>query len=232
VSLGAVPDLDSLSQSDGRLVIGPMVRLRRLERDPLVRAGAPLLGLACAEVANARVRNTASIGGNLAHGDYRLDPPVALAVLDATVVAASTAGTRRIAIREFFVGFEQTALEHGELIVAIEVPVASAGERVAYEKLSSLAANDWPCASVAVRLRPDGAGRHLSLGIGALAPTTLVVEVPLGTADLEASTALALAAAEPLIDPLPDVRGGAAYKRELGRVAIADALARAFGEAR
>lgn len=230
ISLRLVPGLAELATSEERLLIGPMVRLRALERDPEVRRLAPLLALACGEVANARVRNTASIGGNVAHGDYRLDPPVALIALDATVHLASSVGTRNVAVRDFFVGFEQTALEHGEVITAIEVPCPKAPVASAYVKLSSLAANDWPCASVAVALDQDGeGGMSLTVGLGALAPTTTYFELALGSAGLEEATARALEAAEELFDPLPDIRGGAAYKRALGRVALTDALALAWG---
>ncbi|HVB06784.1 MAG TPA: FAD binding domain-containing protein [Acidimicrobiales bacterium] len=230
VSLGAVPGLDFLEVSDEALRIGPMVRLRRLERDAEVCRRVPLLALACREVANPRVRNTATIGGNLAHGDYRLDPPVALIALDATVEASTGRGRRRVPVREFFAGFEQTVLAHDEVISAIEVPCPRGSVVAAYEKLSSLAANDWPCASVAVSLEEGAGGRRLTVGLGALAPTTTYFALDLGDADLETATARALGAAEELLDPLPDVRGSVAYKAELGRVAITDALARAWEE--
>lgn len=228
VSLRAIPGLDTVDLDANRLRVGPMVRLRRLERDPEMRRLLPLLSLACAEVANPRVRNTATIGGNLAHGDYRLDPPVALVVLDATVELSSASGTRRVAVRDFFAGFEQTVLEHEEIVSAIEVPCPRSGVAAAYEKLSSLAANDWPCASVGVALETTGSGRRVTIGLGALSPTTSWFSLDLDGTDLAGAIEAVVDTAEVLIDPLPDVRGGAAYKRALGKVAIRDALARAW----
>ena len=138
-----------------------MVTIRRMETDLLVNSLAPLAAAAYSKVANPRVRNTASIGGNVAHGDYRLDPPVALLALGASVEVTSQAGPRRIPAAEFFVDFQRTALRPGELVTAIEVPAMPAEAAASYVKLSSLSARDWPCASAAALLIPgDAAGRR------------------------------------------------------------------------
>jgi aerobic carbon-monoxide dehydrogenase medium subunit len=225
VDLSRIAGLRELSATPGGLRAGPMVTIRRMETDPLVRQVAPLAATACGKVANPRVRNTASIGGNVAHGDYRLDPPVALLVLGATVEATSSAGLRRIPAAEFFVGFQQTALQPGELVTAVDIPAMPAGAAASYAKLSSLSANDWPCASAAALLLPDDSGRMtLRLSIGALAPAprSFEAEVTGGREDEVVETALA--AAETLMDPIPDVRGSDEYKRALGRVAVEDAV--------
>ncbi|MFC7657685.1 FAD binding domain-containing protein [Pseudonocardia benzenivorans] len=92
VDIAAVPGLADLVATPGGLRAGTMVTLRRMETDPLVHDRAPLLAQVYGRVANPRVRNTASVGGNIAHGDYRLDPPTALLVLDARVELSSAAG--------------------------------------------------------------------------------------------------------------------------------------------
>ncbi|HSZ40587.1 MAG TPA: FAD binding domain-containing protein [Trebonia sp.] len=237
VDLSLIPGLREITWTATGLRAGPMVTIRRMETTALVRAVAPLAAAAYGKVANPRVRNTASIGGNVAHGDYRLDPPVALLALGGAIEATSPAGARMIPAESFFVDFQQTDLRPGELVTAIEIPATPAGATASYAKLSSLSANDWPCASAAALLTPAGDGRALRLAIGALAP------VPrLATADVTGHTEeelveAALALAETLMDPIPDVRGGVEYKRALGRVAVEDAVRGAWkshaeGEAR
>jgi carbon-monoxide dehydrogenase medium subunit len=225
VDLSRITGLGELSATSAGLRAGPMVTIRRMETDPLVRQVAPLAATAYGKVANPRVRNTASIGGNVAHGDYRLDPPVALLALGATVEATSPAGPRRMPAAEFFVDFQQTALRPGELVTAIEIPATPAGAAASYAKLSSLSANDWPCASAAAVLVPDDAGRlTLRLSIGALAPVPRLAESDVTGGREEEVVGIALEAAETLMDPIPDVRGSAGYKRALGRVAVEDAV--------
>jgi carbon-monoxide dehydrogenase medium subunit len=225
VDLSRIPGLRDITRTAGGLRAGPMVTVRRMETTPLVREVAPLAAAAYGKVANPRVRNTASIGGNLAHGDYRLDPPVALLALGAAIEATSAAGTRTIPAAGFFVGFQQTGLRPGELVTAIEIPAMPAGAAASYVKLSSLSANDWPCASAAALLAPAAAGGlTLRLAIGALAPVPRLATADVTGRTEEEAVEAALAAAEALMDPIPDVRGGVEYKRALGRVAVEDAV--------
>ncbi|HET9082508.1 MAG TPA: FAD binding domain-containing protein [Trebonia sp.] len=224
VDLSRIPGLRDIARTAGGLRAGPMVTLRQMETATLVRDVAPLAATVYGKVANPRVRNTASIGGNVAHGDYRLDPPVALLALGGAIEATSVAGTRTIPAAGFFIGFQQTGLRPGELVTAIEIPVMPTGAAASYAKLSSLSANDWPCASAAVLLAPAAGGLTLRLAIGALAPVPrLAVADVTGLAEEEV-VEVALEIAGPLMDPIPDLRGGAEYKRALGRVAVEDAV--------
>jgi carbon-monoxide dehydrogenase medium subunit len=206
------------------VTVGPMVSLRRMETDERVRATAPLAAAAYHQVANPRVRNTASAGGNLAHGDYRLDPPTALLVLGAIVRATSVRGTRDIPVREFFTDFQQTALEPDELVSGIRIPSQPAGSAGRFVKSSSLGENDWPCASAAVLV----AGRTVHIGLGAVAPTPRYVSFDATGMDDQQAVDAALEVVEPELDPIPDVRGGAGYKRRLARVTVEDAVRAAW----
>lgn len=230
VDLARVPDLDTVTETDTGLRVGAMVTLRGMQTNPVARRVAPLAAHVYGKVANPRVRNTASVGGNLAHGDYRLDPPTALLVLDARVELASSAGSRLIPVREFFIGFQATALKPGELITAVEIPTQP-GPGGAFEKLSSLSANDWPCASAAALVVPQRKqrSRELRLGLGALAatPVYLSLSFPADVATVDVQAAAARAA-DCVIDPIPDVRGEVAFKRRLGLVAVRDAVGRAW----
>jgi carbon-monoxide dehydrogenase medium subunit len=237
VDLSLIPGLRDIARTADGLRAGPMVTVRLMETTALVRDVAPLAASAYGKVANPRVRNTASIGGNVAHGDYRLDPPVALLALGAAIEATSVEGSRTIPVADFFVDFQQTALEPGELVTAIEIPAMPALATASYAKLSSLSANDWPCASAAALLAPAAGGLTLRLAIGALAPVPRLAAADLTGGAEEEAVEAALEIAESLMDPIPDVRGGAEYKRALGRVAVEDAVRGAWkshegGEAR
>lgn len=226
VDISRVPALTDISETREGVTVGPMVTLRRMETDPRVVAAAPLAARTYAQVANPRVRNTASVAGNIAHGDYRLDPPTALVVLDATVELSSVRGTREVSAREFFVDFQVTEVQADEMITAIRIPRQPVGAAGSFVKLSSLAENDWPCASVAALAVPVPGGlTELRLGLGALAPITryLAIDLDEGMSNQDVVDA-ALEIAETAIDPIEDIRGSAAYKTQLGRVAVEDSV--------
>ncbi|MBH0776343.1 FAD binding domain-containing protein [Nocardia bovistercoris] len=231
VDLLHVPGLSELTHVGERVRIGAMVRLREVERDPHVRRALPLAAETYGHVANPRVRNTASAGGNIAHGDYRLDPPAALMALDAVVEIASTHGVREVSIREFFTDFQQTAVQHDELVTAILVPRPAVGTVGAFTKMRSLSQNDWPCASAAVLMVPEDDFVDVRIGLGAVAPTTVYVAFDL-TSDMNARQAVdvAIEIADSVMEPLPDVRGSANYKARMGRVAVEESIRRCLEE--
>ena len=228
VDISAVPGLDAIDETAEGFRVGPMVTVRRMETDPRVRSRSGLAAQAYGRVANPRVRNTASVGGNIAHGDYRLDPPTALLALGARIGLTSVRGSRTVPAREFFVDFQLTAVEPGELITSIEVPAAPAGAGSAYVKLSSLSENDWPAASVAALLERGNDRQVLRLGVGALAPVPRFVDLDVTGSDLEQTVKSAVEAVDAQLDPIPDVRGSVAYKRQLGLVATQDAVRQAW----
>lgn len=231
VDISGIDGLDQISKVDGGLRVGAMVSLRRMETDSFVRSNLPLAAVAYAKVANPRVRNTASVGGNIAHGDYRLDPPVALCVLDARVELTSVHGARFVPVKDFFVDFQLTAVKAGEVVSAIEIPISRDLKASSFVKLSSLAVNDWPCASAAVGIgEPDGTSRQLRFALGALAPTPVSASLDVTGLGLEDTVRAVLQRAEELMDPIADIRGGVGYKRRLGRVAVEEAVRNAWKE--
>jgi carbon-monoxide dehydrogenase medium subunit len=229
IDITKVPGLREITSDADGVTVGPLVTLRQMETDPRVVAAAPLASSTYAEVANPRVRNTASVAGNIAHGDYRLDPPTALVVLDAMVELSSTRGRREVSAREFFVDFQITEVQPDELITGIRIPKQPAASG-AFVKYSSLAENDWPCAS-ACALAVPGDLTELRLGLGALAPTTryLAIDLDEGMSDQEVVDA-AIDIANTAIDPIEDIRGSVAYKAHLGRVAVEEAVRAAMKE--
>jgi aerobic carbon-monoxide dehydrogenase medium subunit len=220
VDLKRIPGLDRIQVDADGLRVGALVTHRRMETDPVVRAVAPLLTQAYAQIANVRVRHAATAGGNLAYADHRLDPPGALLVLGASVEVVSAAGTREVPIADFFVDFETTALRDDEILVAIRVPRPPAGHRARFAKYKSLGRNDWPCVGVSA-MRHDG---RLDLGVTAVSPVPVHLSLDVGDLSADEAAARAEEAADAAIDPISDLRGGARFKRRVARVTVADTV--------
>src|SRR5258705_4600638 len=106
----------------GGLRIGAMTSLAELEYSPMLASSHPVMSHALRTLSNIRVRNVATLGGHLAHGDPHMDLPPILLTLDARVSIAGSRGRRSIGVSDLFVGDYQTSLEKNELITAVEVP--------------------------------------------------------------------------------------------------------------
>ena len=216
---------------DGSLRIGALTTLTELERSPVLAVSEPVLARALHTLSNVRVRNVATIGGHLAHGDPHMDLPPILVTLDARVRVRSPRGERWIPMDELITGYYETALAGDDVIVELHVPVQPAGARAAYAKFTALSADDWPSVGVAAWLRRDGdaiAEARVVVGGATVRPTRMIdAEAALtGTSGASAFAAAADAAAA-AVDPVADVRGSRAYKREMVRVFVERALRRA-----
>jgi carbon-monoxide dehydrogenase medium subunit len=220
------------------LRIGALASIHDVERHPAVREHYPLLAEACHVVANIRIRNLATIGGNLAHGDYQSDPPTALVALDARLELAGANATREIAVADFLLGPYENALAPGELVAAVRVPPAAPGWRSAYLKFTTRSSEDRPAVGVAAMTRAEG-GRCLDarLVVGAVTtrPTRVgEAEALLRDRALQAGVPDASTLAEVgrlvsgAIEAIDDIRGSADYKRHVAGVQAERALLQSF----
>jgi len=214
------------------LRIGAMMPLAALERSATVRAHAPVIPHTMRTLSNIRVRNVATVGGSLAHGDPHMDMPPVLIALGAQVVAASPAGERTIPVEKLFAGYYETVLARNELITSVTIP-AQGARRAAYLKCTTRAVHDWPALGVAVAVESDGANvRDARVVVSAATetPTRLVgAEQALrGGAAGDALWRQAGEAAAAEAETISDGQGSAAYKRQLVRVYVARALAAAL----
>ena len=119
--------MKSSKKADG-VRIGALATHRMIELSPLIREAFPVVAEAFSHIGNVRVRQTASVGGNLAHADYRLDPPPPLLVLGASVSAFGPKGSRTIELKDFFRGMYETALEPGEILTDVKDSCACRGQ--------------------------------------------------------------------------------------------------------
>jgi aerobic carbon-monoxide dehydrogenase medium subunit len=184
-------------------------------------------------LSNVRVRSVATLGGHLAHGDPHMDLPPILMTLSARVRAVGRGGERWIDMNDFPVGYYQTALAKDELIAEVEVPPQPAGVRTWYAKYTALSADDWPTVGVAVWYRVES-DRIAEARVAVSAATERPLRVAAAEASLVGASpvpdafARAADAAAADVEPLADIRGSAAYKREMVRVHVRRALAQAL----
>ena len=132
VSLRRIEDkFSAIDEADGELPIGASTTLSSLERSAAVRSIALVLGQTLRILSNVRVRNVATVGGNLAHGDPHMDLPPVLIALGASVGTASPSRERVLAVEDLFAGYYETVLERNELITELRIP-AQGKRRAAY----------------------------------------------------------------------------------------------------
>jgi carbon-monoxide dehydrogenase medium subunit len=220
--------------ADGDLRIGAMATLGALERAGAVKRKWPVLAKTLRILSNVRVRNVATVGGNLAHGDPHMDLPPVLMALGASVVVAGPAGERTLAVEDLFSGYYETVLACNELITELHIP-AQGARRAAYLKCTTGSADDWPALGVAVALEAEGQAIR-SARVVVSAATEKAIRLPsaeavLAGAEVDAGVLAragdaALADAEAQV--IADVRGTAAYKRELLRVYVGRAVRQAL----
>jgi carbon-monoxide dehydrogenase medium subunit len=213
-----------LSSADGEIRLGAMATLSDLARSPLVRRELPVMANALPMLSNVRVRNVATLGGQLAHADPHTDLPPILIALGARIVATGPAGERTIAAEELVSGYYQTVLAGNELITDVRLP-AQGALCAAYLKWTTRSADDWPALGVAIALDVE-ADLIRDARIVVSAATDRPIRLTGAEDELrgarvdEALLRRAGDAAGEEVDPVSDARGSAEYKRDLVRVSI------------
>ena len=221
-----------IAASGDGLRVGAMTTLSALERSAEVKKLAPLITRTMLTMSNVRVRNVATVGGALAHGDPHMDLPPVLIALGAKLTVISPKGERSIALEDFFIGYYETSLEKNELIAEAHIP-AQGAKRAAYMKVTTGSADDWPALGVAVALETDGKAVK-SARVVVSAATSKAMRLKSAEAELAGKAAddKALAAAGDAAaaeaDFIADVRGSVPYKRELLRVYVRRAVRQAL----
>ena len=129
IDISRVQELKGIAQAGDAVRVGALTTHAELGASELIRRHVPLLAQAVPLIAHPAIRNRGTIGGSLAYADPAAELPACCLALEATIVARTTAGERRIRAAQFFTGLYATALAANELIAAIEFPIAKAGER-------------------------------------------------------------------------------------------------------
>lgn len=215
--------------SDGRSFrVGAMTTFAELEHSAEIKRLLPVIPEAMLTLANVRVRNVATVGGNLAHGDPHLDLPPVWTALGAQVHIVGKGGARTIPVEQLFAGYYETTLAQGEVIEAVEVPVKP-GWRSHYAKVTTRAAHDWPALGIAISAKLAGnriEDLRLVLSAAVDRPTRLSAteQILRGNAIDDALLAKAGEAAVAEVHIESDLRGSADYKKHLLRVHLRRAV--------
>jgi aerobic carbon-monoxide dehydrogenase medium subunit len=233
IDISRVAELRGIAQTGGVIRVGALTTHAELGASDLIRQRVPLIAQAVPLIAHPAIRNRGTIGGSLAYADPAAELPACVVALEATIVARSATGERRIPAAQFFTGLYATALAEHELIAAVELPAARAGEHNVILELTRRS-GDYAMAGIVARAKLAGS---------TLVEPTLVffgvgdrpVRAERATAAIagkmvtpETVTA-AQAALEADLDPPADLHGSSAFKRHLVRVLLARALGRLTG---
>jgi carbon-monoxide dehydrogenase medium subunit len=216
--------------------VGATATHRQLERSPLVRQGWPELAAIEGEVANVRVRSVGTLGGNLCFADPHSDPATWLLVADARLELGLGDARRTMGVGDFLRGPWETALEPGELLVAIEVPPVPTGAAMAHVRFAT---HERPTATVSCLARVEaGVVAEARVSVGSVGgrprrvPEAETLMVGLDALRPDASVlAAAGEAAAAASDPDTDANGSAEYKADLVRVLTGRAFQRALASA-
>jgi aerobic carbon-monoxide dehydrogenase medium subunit len=235
VDLTGIADLKGVRSEGGDIVIGATTTQHDLIGSDLLAAKVPILRETALVIADPQVRYLGTLGGNVANGDPGNDMPAVMICLGATYHIAGKAGERRVAARQFYQGAYVTALQTGDLLTAVRIPVPAAGHGYAYEKLKRKVGDYATAAAAVVLTMKDGKVEDCSIGLTNVADTPLWAEEAakiLVGSSLDAPTIKrAVAAAEAITSPASDARGPAVYRTKMAGVMLARALARAKSRA-
>ncbi|HEV2991591.1 MAG TPA: xanthine dehydrogenase family protein subunit M [Candidatus Angelobacter sp.] len=236
IDINRISGLAYIKEEGGFLKIGGLTREAELEGSAVIASKYPLLADTAHVIADPQVRNLATVGGNLAHGDPANDHPATMLALGAQIVATSQKGERVIPIEDFFVSLFTTALQSGEILTEIRIPVPPPKSGGAYLK-QERKVGDFATAAVAVQVTLDANGTCQRAGIGLtnVGPTPLKArkaeDFLRGKKLDQANIAQAAQLAVDDSQPSSDLRGPAEYKRglikELTKRALVKAIERA-----
>ena len=220
IDISGIEGMDYLREEGGQLRIGAMTRESSLEESELISEKYPLLLDTVKMIADPQVRNMATVGGNLAHGDPANDHPATMIALRASVMVEGPKGSREIGIDDFFPEFFTTAMDPNEILTEIRIPTPPSKSGGAYLKIERKV-GDFATAAVACQLCFDAGGTIEQIGIG----LTNVGQTPIRSTKAEdllrgetpndnlLQEAGLLAADDS--DPADDLRGSAGYKKAL-----------------
>lgn len=242
ISINKIAELKGISFDDSALSIGALTTITELDESPIVCERFPAIVDATRSMAVRQIRNLATVGGNLASAVPCADLPPILTAMNASARLWSPERQRLLSLEEFFLGARRTARQENEILSGVVVPQALPGFGAAYARFGLREGNAIAVASVAagIQLGSDGTIDTAKVVLGAVAPIPKVAArasaLLSGAAPTETQFALAADEAVAEADPISDVRGSAAFRRELvgvlARRALASALRRAKEEIR
>lgn len=233
ISVARIAELRGIHfDSDGRLVIGAFTTHSEVAQSSQIREHYPMLASMASQVANWQVRNQGTIGGNLCYADPATDPPGCLLALGAEVVLQGPSEQRVLPMSEFLVDYYETALQAGEVLVAIRLPAHQTYSHGSYLRYLKTPADHRPLVNVSITSAMNGpAIGDVRLVVGAATPFPMRLKAAIDLIGQAPSLLLIESVADAAsqeIDALSDARATADYRRALVRVLVARALSQHF----
>jgi carbon-monoxide dehydrogenase medium subunit len=231
IDVKKIARLHEVRLDDGMLRVGACATHHALANSSIVREHAPALAYAESQVANIRVRNQGTLGGNLAFNDPHSDPGTVLLIHNAAVVIGNEKSERCVALGDFFIDMYATALGVGDVLLEVEIPPLPVGMKSAYLRLHRY---QRPTLGVAVGAHvSQGAFEEVRLAVGCVGPkaerlTDLESKIK-GTTPSDARRILAEEknSLRHLLKPVGDLLGSAEYKLYMTGIMLGDALEQA-----
>lgn len=230
VTLSQIETISGITVETDGLRIGALTTITEIEESQHVSGAYEVLRDAAGGMATLQIRNTATIGGNIAGANPCADMPPVLIALDAVAIVICADGKRTVPLHELITGPRETTLEQNEVLAAVFIPRPPARFGAAYARFGLRNGNAIAVASVAasLSLNDDGTAHRARIALGAVAPAAKLVQAAnlwlegreLNEDALEEAARTAMEAAE----PISDVRGSAEYRRELVGVLTKRAL--------
>src|SRR5262245_11152447 len=231
VDVKKIERLHRIARDDGILSVGACVSHHTLELNPLVREHAPSFADAESQVANVRVRNQGTLGGNLCFNDPHSDPGTVLLIHNSTVTLGSQRGERKLPLKDFFLDVYETALEPDEVMLDVQIPALPSGMMSAYLRLHRF---QRPTLGVAAAIRMNGGTIAESrLAVGCIGPKCQrLPELETRIHGTQLGEAKRIVAEEKnylreSLQPVDDLLGSADYKLYMTGVLLGDALEQA-----
>lgn len=228
VDLGRVAELNYIREQAGELHIGAGTTHYQVESSPLLLGKCPLLAETAAHIGDIQVRNMGTIGGSIAHADPAADYPAALQALEAKIVLRSRDGTRTVATKDFFIDTFTTALEPGEIITEVIVPVEPGLTGTSYQKFLQ-PASGFAVVGVAARVRVEGGKISIiRVGVTGLSGSSFrarkVEEALAGKAPSDDNIRAASRLAADGVEAMSDLHASSAYRGSLAAAYTARAI--------
>ncbi|MFC7050947.1 FAD binding domain-containing protein [Emcibacter nanhaiensis] len=228
VDLSKISELKGISVGKKEITIGAMTTQHELIGDEDLHRACPIMREAALLIADPQVRYCGTLGGNIGNGDPGNDMPGLMQCLDATYVVESSGGSRNIKARDFYQGAYFTALDTGEIITGVKIPMPAENHGYAYTKLKRKV-GDYATAAAAVIVEiAKGQVRAASIALTNVADTPLyaedAVKAIVGTSLDATDIDKAVAAAEAITSPVSDGRGSAEYRTKMAGVMVRRAL--------
>ena len=224
VDITGLPVLKGIREEDGEIVIGAAVTHIEIANNEIIQDKLPFFQQAALLIGDLQVRNFGTIGGSIAHADPAADWPALIIAAEAGIEVLGSNGKRRIRASDFFTGFFSTALQDGEIITAIRIPIPAEGTKTNYQKFEQ-PASGFAIVGCAVMRFPDGKTNIAFTGVAENAFQDKEAELQVSGKPLNTDTISAAAnAAVNGVNLMGDLFASEEYRKHLAKVYLKKAL--------